>query len=377
MTHRHKAAGKWTTTDAEPEIAHPADSLTAAEVTGLRALLTPVIPPPVVPPPVTTAFDGFGGVTVGGKGQPTYHVTTLADSGPGSFRDAVSQGNRYIVFDVAGRITNLTKVDILGDHITVDGSTSPGGITFNGRAIRVTAPGHHDIILSQFRHRGGSLEVVNDGDNLTLIRPTSYNVVFDHLSLSGNHDEAIGLWDSIHDVSILDCIIGSGEVVGHNYGLLVGGGAGTAAGCLRVSVFRNLFIDSEYRNPAIGWDDTGATVAPSIVGDVVNNLLWDVTQYGITVYWGGKANVVNNYVKPASGIRANMQLESKGAAFISGNVATSGSFPTSNAAEFAVGSAAIRQLLAASAVPAAVKANVGCRTGGLDAFDTALLGRIT
>ena len=150
---------------------------------------------------MTGVFDGFGGVTQGGKGQPTYHVTNLNDTGSGSFRDAVSAGNRYIAFDVAGRITNRSIVDVRGDYITVDGATSPGGITFDGRSIRVTGPGHHDIVLSQFRNRGGPLNVVGDGDNLTLIRPTSYNIVFDHLSLSGNHDEAIGLWDSIHDVS--------------------------------------------------------------------------------------------------------------------------------------------------------------------------------
>lgn len=43
---------------------------------------------------------GFGSQTIGGLGKTRYHVTTTSDSGAGSFRDAVSQSNRYITFDV-------------------------------------------------------------------------------------------------------------------------------------------------------------------------------------------------------------------------------------------------------------------------------------
>jgi hypothetical protein len=60
MGHRHKDSRlKWTTTDAEPEIPHPADVLTAAEVDGLKALLAAagggggVTPVPNDPPPPT------------------------------------------------------------------------------------------------------------------------------------------------------------------------------------------------------------------------------------------------------------------------------------------------------------------------------------
>ena len=50
-------------------------------------------------------YEGFGSLTKGGEGKPVYHVTSLKDDGStGTLRDALSQGNRCIVFDTAGTI---------------------------------------------------------------------------------------------------------------------------------------------------------------------------------------------------------------------------------------------------------------------------------
>lgn len=49
--------------------------------------------------------EGFGARTPGGKGGRVLTVTTLADSGPGSLREAVSTKDpRTIRFQVAGEI---------------------------------------------------------------------------------------------------------------------------------------------------------------------------------------------------------------------------------------------------------------------------------
>ena len=56
---------------------------------------------------------GFGANATGGRNGSVYHVTTLADSGPGSFRDAVSSGNRIVIFDVGGYISLLSAVAVI------------------------------------------------------------------------------------------------------------------------------------------------------------------------------------------------------------------------------------------------------------------------
>jgi len=66
--------------------------------------------------------EGAGAHTAGGRGGKVYVVTTLADSGPGSFRDACEKGGaRIIVFNVAGIIHLESPVSIRAPYVTIEG----------------------------------------------------------------------------------------------------------------------------------------------------------------------------------------------------------------------------------------------------------------
>src|SRR5262245_64329750 len=78
-----------------------------------------------VPLPAFPGAAGFGANARGGRGGSVYIVTNLNDSGPGSFRDAVSQPNRYVVFAVGGVIRINSRIPV-APNLTIAGQTAPG-----------------------------------------------------------------------------------------------------------------------------------------------------------------------------------------------------------------------------------------------------------
>src|ERR1700755_444348 len=61
--------------------------------------------------PAFPGAEGGGAYAFGGRGGKVFVVTTLADSGPGSFREACERGGaRIVVFNVAGIIRLKTPV---------------------------------------------------------------------------------------------------------------------------------------------------------------------------------------------------------------------------------------------------------------------------
>ena len=62
----------------------------------------------------------------GSNNREIYVVTNLNNSGAGSLRDAVSQANRIIVFNVSGVIDLNKEVLVFKDNQTVLFQTAPG-----------------------------------------------------------------------------------------------------------------------------------------------------------------------------------------------------------------------------------------------------------
>jgi hypothetical protein len=108
--------------------------------------------------------QGYGQYATGGRGGTVYHVTTLADSGPGSFRDAVSQSGRTIVFDVGGYIA-LSSAVSCKSGITIAGQTAPGG----GIGVmnnEVSFYNDNNIICRFFRFRQGGSSTGSSAINI-------------------------------------------------------------------------------------------------------------------------------------------------------------------------------------------------------------------
>ena len=109
--------------------------LTRSHRTTLSSLLFlfPATPLNAQQPAFPTA-EGSGRFATGGRGGSVYEVTNLNNSGAGSIVDAVSAGNRTIVFRLSGT-TRLGSVILRPrSNTTIAGQTAPGdGICIKGR----------------------------------------------------------------------------------------------------------------------------------------------------------------------------------------------------------------------------------------------------
>jgi hypothetical protein len=77
--------------------------------------------------PAFPGAEGFGATTPGGRGGKVLFVTTLDDSGPGSFRAACeADGPRTVIFRVSGTIALKKAITVQHPYLTVAGQTAPG-----------------------------------------------------------------------------------------------------------------------------------------------------------------------------------------------------------------------------------------------------------
>jgi autotransporter-associated beta strand protein len=230
--------------------------------------------PVTYPPPL--AFPGalgYGRNATGGRGGSVYHVTTLADSGPGSFRDAVSQGGRTVVFDVGGYIVLYSAVSAKSG-LTIAGQTAPGGgIGLMGNELSFY--GKNNIICRHLRVRQGGSSTGSSGISIGASSGYANNMIFDHTSVE------FGQWDNfdaVHtsDFTIQSCIIA--DPINQQFGAHVEGGNAT--------YLNNLWVNEHNRQPLA----KANTV-------YVNNVVYDY-QAGYTVANTAghfSHDIVNNY----------------------------------------------------------------------------------
>lgn len=168
-----------------------------------------------------------------------YHVTNLKDSGTGSLRDAISQPNRIIVFDVAG-VININSRLIFSKNLYVAGQTAPGeGVTVYGDGVSFSAADNIIVRYMRFRmgHKGTS------GKDAAGIA-NGQNMIFDHCSFSWGQDETFsinpdGKGSLPQNITISNSIMGQG-LMPHSAGGLIQSDY--------ITLYRNLYCDNSTRN---------------------------------------------------------------------------------------------------------------------------------
>ncbi|TGE24224.1 polysaccharide lyase [Hymenobacter aquaticus] len=244
--------------------------------------------------PAFAGAEGGGAYSFGGRGGKVYVVTSLADSGPGTLREACEQGGaRIVVFNVAGIIRLQSPIIIRAPYLTLAGQTAPGdGVCVAGESVWINT---HDVVIRFLRFRRGATEVGRRDDALGG-NPVG-NILIDHVSASWGLDENMSMYRHVYhnpetgkddklptvNVTIQNSIFSEGlDTYNHAFGSTIGG--------LNSTFMRNLWANNIARNPSVGmYGDFG------FANNVVFNW-WNRSADGgdnRSVY-----NFVNNYYKP-------------------------------------------------------------------------------
>lgn len=183
--------------------------------------------------------QGWGRFATGGRTGSVYHVTNLNDSGTGSLRDAVSQPNRIVVFDVSGVIRINSRI-VFAKNLYVAGQTAPGeGVTVYGDGVSFS--GSDNIIVRYMRFRMGA---VGSKDKDAAGIANGQNMIFDHCSFSWGQDENFSInWDNKgtapQNITLMNSIVGQGLMTHSAGGLMQAD---------NITLYRILLVDNSTRN---------------------------------------------------------------------------------------------------------------------------------
>lgn len=281
--------------------------------------------------PAFPGAEGGGMYAFGGRGGRVMVVTTLADDGPGSFREACeAAGPRIVVFNVAGIIRLKNKIRVRAPYITIAGNTAPGdGVCIAGDTVELET---HDIVIRHMRFRRGETDATDRNDSFGG-NPVG-NLMIDHVSASWGLDENMSMYRHMYqppeggkelklptvNVTIQHSIFSEAlNTYHHAFGSTIGG--------LNSTFHHNLWACNTGRNPSVG-----------MYGDFtfVNNVLFN---YRHRTLDGGDHrsffNVINNYFKPGPGTphgpvrhrllkpeseRSKTAVDNFGRAYVAGNI---------------------------------------------------------
>lgn len=183
--------------------------------------------------------EGFGGCAIGGLHGPLYHVTTLADDGPGSLRDGCRRKEPlWIVFEVSGTI-HLSSYLNVSSYKTIDGRGQR--IKLTGKGLRLKECEH--VIICNLELEGGRGP---DVDGIQ-IKPNSKHIWIDRCSLRDFDDGLIDITRESTDITISRCHFSQ-----HDKTMLIGADPShTGDRCIRVTIHHCFFDGTRQRHPRV------------------------------------------------------------------------------------------------------------------------------
>nr|WP_320058365.1 polysaccharide lyase [uncultured Bacteroides sp.] len=244
--------------------------------------------------PVFPGAEGGGAYTPGGRGGKVIVVTSLADEGSGTFREACETGGaRIIVFNVSGVIRLNSPIHLRAPYITIAGQTAPGdGICVTGASFLIDT---HDVVMRHMRFRRGAQDVAFRDDAIG--GNAVGNIMVDHCSASWGLDENMSIYRHVYNrdakgyglklptvnITIQNSIFSEGmDSYNHGFGATIGG-----HNCMFA---RNLFASNISRNCSVGMNEGF---------NLVNNVIYNWWNRSVD---GGdhtsSFNIINNYYKP-------------------------------------------------------------------------------
>ena len=227
-------------------------------------------------------YEGFG-ATAGGDRIGVVKVTSLADKGPGTLREAIQKGGRRIVFVKSGTVKLKKTLVIKQPHVTIDGLNA--AITISGAPVAIEAT--HDVIVRFIRFR-------KSPDDGLRIAGACRRIVIDHCSLTAAGDGALDItidYDKPKqrpaDITVSWCIL-----AGTKKAMLI-------SNADNISLHHNLFLGNEMRNPQL--HDVRNF-------DFRNNVIHRWGVYGLRARAGSTGNVMHNFFGPAANPKKNQKL---------------------------------------------------------------------
>ncbi len=190
----------------------------------------------------------------------TYTVSSLADSGPGSLRAAITSVNGdstadVIDFSVAGVIQLASALPAITNRVMIDGTTAPGFT--NAPIVEIDNNGFAGLTLSGISSSLISLSIVNaTGPGVTLAN-TGITLEGNYIGLALDGSVAGNTGEGVFESNTTGVLIGGNvpadrNVISGNSGNGIEIGTGTGA--------EGVLIEGNF----IGTDPTGQTAAPNL-----------------------------------------------------------------------------------------------------------------